>query len=99
MDFSFEPFAPGTVYDNRGRPQSTNYTINFTADGTPFTAKYSEANRFLTVYFEGEYIAGSAIAKPFGEELVQQIIKCWFTGDEAVAELAGWTKGVKKLRF
>lgn len=99
MDFCFEPFTASTVYDSRGRPCRTNYIINFKAGSTPFTAKYSEANRFLTLYHEGEYVAGSVIAKPFDEELVQQIIKCWFVGGDAIAELAGWAKGVKKLRF
>ena len=99
MEIFYDPCLATQIYDNRGKLSRTDTTLNFTADGTPFTAKYFAATKLIALYHDGNYVAGSFLTKPFDVELFKQIIESWFKGDNALAATAGWIHGVKKLRY
>ena len=50
MDFKFEEVIPQTICDNYGCPCLTEFTMNFSVDGTNWQARFSDVWQGIELY-------------------------------------------------
>ncbi len=77
--FSFNPWNVAEVYDNHGCPSNTEYSVEFTFDGMPFSATFDAFSPWIKIRKGNTDFATLSRNSIYDTARIQELIKNFFT--------------------